>query len=56
MSLMSLPIVELDEQQGLRLTSNVVDASVGDVQIGMSVRVAFESHDGGVYVPVFEAE
>ena len=51
-----IAIVELDEQKGLRLTSNVVNASVGDVQIGMSVRVAFESHDGGKFVPVFETE
>jgi uncharacterized OB-fold protein len=51
-----LAIVELDEQAGLRLTTNLVDCDIAEVAIGMPVEVRFEHHrDGGddVYVPVF---
>jgi uncharacterized OB-fold protein len=45
-------IVELPEQAGLRLTTNVVGVDPDDVHIGLSVEVAFERHED-VYVPVF---
>jgi len=48
-----IALVELPEQLGLRLTTNVVNCDVGDVHIGMAVRVLFEEH-GEIYVPVFE--
>ncbi|WP_311970339.1 OB-fold domain-containing protein [Pseudomonas baltica] len=48
----AIAIVELDEQPGLRLTTNVVGVPVEQVQIGQRVRVAFE-HREDVWLPVF---
>ncbi len=46
-------IVELPEQRGLRLTTNLVNCEPGDVRIGMPVRVVFEQYDD-VWLPFFE--
>lgn len=46
-------IVELPEQAGLRLTTNIVGCAPGDVRIGMDVQVTFEQHDD-VWIPLFE--
>ena len=48
-------IVELDEQQHLRLPTNIVNCAPDDVQIGMRVRVVFEQH-GDIFVPLFEPD
>ena len=45
-------IVELPEQDGLRLTTNIVGCEPDDVWIGMPVRVTFEDYDG-VWLPFF---
>lgn len=45
-------LVELDEQPGLRFTTNIVDCDVEDVEIGMRVHVRFEPA-GEAWVPVF---
>jgi uncharacterized protein len=45
-------VVEMAEQIGLRLLSNVVDVAPDDVRIGMAVEVVHESHDP-VYLPLF---
>jgi uncharacterized OB-fold protein len=50
-----IAIVALDEQDGLRLTTNIVNAAVDDVAIGMRVRVVFEEYDD-VYLPMFEPD
>lgn len=50
-----IAIVELPEQTGLRLTTNVVGCAPEDVRIGMPVRVVFERQDA-VYIPLFEPE
>ncbi|MEE8310870.1 MAG: OB-fold domain-containing protein [Candidatus Binatia bacterium] len=47
-------IVELDEQPGLRLTTNLVDCPEGEVRIEMAVKVRFEDVGDGVYLPLFE--
>ena len=47
-------IVELPEQAGLRLTTNVVGIDPDEVRIGMPVEVAFEHHDD-VHIPVFRS-
>jgi len=47
-------IVELDEQPGLRLTTNIVHCAPDDVKIGMRVRVLFEDLGEDVYLPLFE--
>ena len=49
-------IVEIDEQPGLRLTTNLVGCSPADVKIGMRVRVCFEEREEGIYIPLFEPE
>lgn len=46
-------IVELVEQPGLRLMTNLVGAAPEDMRIGMVVRVVFEDH-GDVQLPLFE--
>jgi uncharacterized protein len=45
-------LVEIDEQPGLRLTTNIVDVDPDDVRIGLPVEVAFEDHDP-VFLPLF---
>lgn len=47
-----IAIVELEEQRGLRLLTNVVDCPVDDVRIGMAVEVGFREH-GNASIPVF---
>jgi len=46
-------IVELPEQEGLRLTTNVVNVEPGAVHIGMPVRVVFDNWED-VWLPLFE--
>jgi uncharacterized protein len=48
-------IVELPEQPGLRLTTNVVGCEPDAVHIGMAVRVTFAQYDD-VWLPLFEPE
>jgi uncharacterized protein len=45
-------LVELVEQEGLRLPTNIIDCDPSGVHIGLRVRVAFEE-DGDVWAPVF---
>jgi uncharacterized protein len=48
-------IVGLPEQDGLRLTTNIVNCAPEDVTIGMPVQVTFEAHpDDEVWIPLFE--
>jgi uncharacterized OB-fold protein len=49
----SIAIVELSEQAGLRLTTNVVGCAPESVRIGMPVRVRFQQQDD-VWLPLFE--
>ena len=49
----AIAIVEIEEQPGLRLMTNIVNCPPESVQIGMPVRVVFEQHED-VYVPLFE--
>ena len=49
-----IAVVEMAEQQGLRLATNLVDVAPEDVRIGMAVEVVFEDHDP-VYIPLFRA-
>lgn len=50
-----IAIVEIAEQKGLRLTTNIVNCDVGDVRIGMPVRVLFEPL-ADVWLPLFEPD
>ena len=49
----AIAIVEIDEQPGLRLMTNIVNCPPEEVRIGMPVRVLFEAHED-VHVPLFE--
>jgi uncharacterized OB-fold protein len=49
----AIAIVEIEEQPGLRLMTNIVNCPPERVRIGMPVRVVFEQHDD-VYIPLFE--
>jgi uncharacterized OB-fold protein len=49
----AIVLVTFPEQEGLRLTSNLVGVDLGQVRIGMPVQVAFEQHDQ-VWFPIFE--
>jgi len=48
-----IAIVELEEQDGLRLTTNIVRCPVDEVAIGMDVQVTFE-HQAPIWYPLFE--
>jgi uncharacterized protein len=51
-----IAIVELIEQQGLRLAANIVDCEPDSVMCSMPVEVRFEQHGAdadGTFVPVF---
>jgi len=48
-----IAIVELAEQRGLRLTTNIVNCPVEAVRIGMAVHVVFD-HREDVWLPLFE--
>ena len=47
-----IAMVELDEQAGLRLMTNIVDCPTDQVEIGMPVEVAFVER-GEAFIPVF---
>jgi uncharacterized protein len=49
----AIVLVELEEQPGLRLVSNLVDVDPDDVRIGLPVLVRFEDAGNGVHVPLF---
>jgi uncharacterized OB-fold protein len=48
-------IVELIEQEGLQLTTRIVNCDPDDVGIGMPVSVVFDDRDG-VRLPLFEPD
>lgn len=45
-------IVDIPEQDDLRLTTNIVGCAPEDVHVGMPVEVTFEHHDD-VWIPLF---
>jgi hypothetical protein len=46
-------LVEIPEQPGLRLTSNLVNHPLDRIEIGMELQATFEQHDQ-VWFPLFE--
>ena len=49
-------LVEIDEQAGLSLTTNIVGCPPEEVEVGMPVEVVFEHYEdkhGDVWVPLF---
>jgi hypothetical protein len=47
-------LVELVEQQGLRLTTNIIHCPVERLAIGMPLCVLFETVNDDVALPLFE--
>ena len=47
-------LVELEEQAGLRLMTNVIDCPLDRLRIGMPLRVVFENLSDDVALPLFE--
>ncbi len=52
----AVAIVDLPEQDGLRLTTNIVNCELDAIEIGMPLRVTFEGIDDGVFLPLFEPD
>jgi acetyl-CoA acetyltransferase/uncharacterized OB-fold protein len=48
-----IAIVAIEEDDRVRLTTNIVNCEPGDVFVGMKVQVTFE-HDEDVWIPLFE--
>jgi uncharacterized OB-fold protein len=51
----ALGIVELPEQAGLRMTSNIVNCAATDLAIGLPLRVTFEQQEDW-FIPLFEPD
>ena len=49
-------VVELAEQAGLTMVSNLIDCEIDGIQFDTAVTVAFESHPNGQKLPVFRYE
>lgn len=49
-----IAIVEIDEQPGLRVTTNLVKCTPEQLRMDMPVKVSFEERDDGVFLPLFE--
>jgi len=52
----AIALVEIEEQPGLRLTTNIVNCPLDRIDVGMRVRVVFENLTDEVAVPLFEPE
>jgi hypothetical protein len=48
-------IVAIEEDESVRLTTNIVGCEIEAVSIGMPVKVCFEELEEGVFLPLFEA-
>ena len=48
--------VEIDEQPGLMVLGNLLDAAADDVQVGLRVEVCFEPLGDDFYLPQFRRE
>jgi len=49
-----IAIVALEEQPELRITTNLVRCPEARLEIGMPLRVCFEEHEDGIFLPLFE--
>ena len=50
-----IAVIELDGAQGVRMISNLVDASPEEIQIGMAVEVVWEDMSPDLAIPRFRA-
>jgi uncharacterized OB-fold protein len=47
-------IVAIPEQEGLRLTTNLIGVPPDQVEIGMDLEVTFQNYDDEVWIPLFK--
>ncbi|MFN7953106.1 MAG: OB-fold domain-containing protein [bacterium] len=47
-----IALVELDDQPGLRITSNLIGCALDSIEIGLPVEVCFDEYEG-VWIPLF---
>ncbi|MEN8160789.1 MAG: OB-fold domain-containing protein, partial [Myxococcota bacterium] len=47
-------IVEIPEQPGLRVTTNLVNCRLEELRADLPVQVRFEERDDGIFLPLFE--
>jgi uncharacterized OB-fold protein len=49
-----IAIVEIEEQRGLRVTTNLVNCTPEELRLDLPVKVLFEEREDGVFLPLFE--
>jgi uncharacterized OB-fold protein len=49
-----IAIVEIEEQRGLRVTTNLVNCTPDELRMDLPVTVLFEERDEGIFLPLFE--
>lgn len=49
-----LAVVELEEQAGLQMVTNIVECEEKDLKVGMQLQVSFREVAPGVVLPLFE--
>jgi len=49
-----IAIVEIEEQPGLRITTNLVNVAPEELRKDLPVRVLFEECPDGIFLPLFE--
>lgn len=49
-----IAIVEIEEQPGVRITTNLVNCTPDELRMDLPVRVLFEEREDGVFLPLFE--
>jgi uncharacterized OB-fold protein len=49
-----IAIVEIEEQRGLRITTNLVNCAPEALRMDLPVQVLFEEREDGIFLPLFE--
>ena len=49
-----IAIVEIEEQRGLRVTTNLVNCRPDELRMDLPLQVCFEERDDGIFLPLFE--
>ena len=49
-----IAIVEIEEQRGLRITTNLVNCTPEELRMDLPVKVLFEEREDGIFLPLFE--
>jgi uncharacterized OB-fold protein len=52
----AVALVEIDEEQGVRILTNLVNCRTDEIQIGLRVRAVFKDLDGSTSLLFFEPD